>query len=100
MEIGDGKQVEAALQTFRPTVILLDMEMPGMSGEEAGGKVLNSASSARVVIVSGYDRQDARVRRLVQMGAFDVLTKPVHAVDIERLIAQLARDEPGLGRIT
>lgn len=98
-EVGDGKEVEARMKSFRPTVVLMDMEMPGMGGEEAGAKVLGAGENVRVVIVSGYDKQDPRVRRLVQMGAFDVLTKPVHATDVERLLAQLARDEPGLGRI-
>jgi ActR/RegA family two-component response regulator len=70
-----------------------------MSGEEAGAVVLGSDLGARVVIVTGYDKADPRVRRLVTQGAFEVLSKPVHAADIERLMALLTRDEPGLGRI-
>src|SRR5205085_7980676 len=54
-EVGDGREVEAIVTSFKPTVVLLDVEMPGMGGEEAGGKVL-SLDNIKVVVVTGYEK--------------------------------------------
>jgi len=61
--------------TFKPSVVLLDLAMPGMSRMEVLHHLRCEYPRIPVVILSG--NQDAEVkRRALEAGAFDYLTKP------------------------
>ena len=64
------------MKKFRPSVILLDLEMPRMDGMAFLQKLM-SQSPVPVVICSGLTgpRTDAAIRAL-EMGAVDIITKP------------------------
>jgi PAS domain S-box-containing protein len=90
---------EAALElvgTFRPQVILLDLEMPGMGGYEVAMRLreLPELSDAVIVAVTGWGHEEYR-RRSREAG-FDLhLVKPVMATDVRAVLAELkpASDE-------
>jgi DNA-binding response OmpR family regulator len=63
------------MPTFNPSVVVLDLGMPGMSGMEVLQQLRRDYPCIPVVILSG--NQDAEVkRRALEAGAFDYLTKP------------------------
>ncbi|MFK7991280.1 MAG: ATP-binding protein [Sandaracinaceae bacterium] len=69
----------------RPDVVLLDLDMPRMSGSEALVAIRELDPNARVVLLSGY-YDDARKRRLLELGATDFLAKPLDAEVFRRSI--------------
>ncbi|HSI85409.1 MAG: response regulator [Candidatus Methylacidiphilales bacterium] len=83
-EAGRGMQVLAGLH-HNPDLVLLDISMPGLGGEDCLREIRRRRPGLKVIIVSGLidieDRKDS-------MNAFDVLAKPV---DCRRLISSVNR---------
>src|SRR5699024_7348502 len=69
-------------------LILLDMMLPGMSGEEILKKITAEGTSP-VIIISARGEQEVKVRSL-KLGADDYITKPF---DIEEVSARIGRSE-------
>lgn len=79
-EASDGREALDALRKSSYDAVLLDLEMPGMSGEEALG-VIKSSDDLRdipVLIISSHDEVE-RIARCLEAGADDYLTKPFNA---------------------
>jgi DNA-binding NtrC family response regulator len=64
-----------------PDVVLLDIDLPGLSGIAALPAIHAIAPTARVIMVSGTN-DDALARRALAHGAFDYVVKPV---DLDRI---------------
>jgi DNA-binding NtrC family response regulator len=56
-------------------LIILDMSMTVMSGDEAFKKIRNINPKCKVIIASGYDSNSASIK-LESVGISDVLEKP------------------------
>jgi len=69
---------QEALERFRaahPDMVLMDLVMPGWSGEETLQKLLEEEPDADVIMVSSMGTEEA-VSRCLQIGAKDFLQKP------------------------
>lgn len=96
---GDGAR---AVETFRevdPDVVFMDIDMPGMDGEEAAGLMLMEDPDLKVIVVSALERDDDRVRGLLSFGAFEVLQKPVRSEDVGRVLNLIDEEASGRDRI-
>jgi two-component system response regulator AlgR len=84
-EAADGEQVLAACGKGDVDLVLLDIDMPGMNGLEAAGRLAELASPPTVILVTAYEEfaLDA-----FEQGVADYLVKPVRR---ERLGAALER---------
>ncbi|MGE3628852.1 MAG: response regulator [Sandaracinaceae bacterium] len=94
----DGEEALAAFtaSTPRPDVILMDLDMPRLSGSETLAHMRQIDPEVRVVLISGY-YDEARKQRLLQDGATDFLAKPVDAKalrDSVRLAMSLPKVTP------
>ncbi len=58
-----------------PSVVLLDLALPGMSGIELLGRLVKTEPFAVPIVVTGQGTVDSAVEAM-KLGAFDVLTKP------------------------
>ena len=76
---------------FRPDVVLLDHNLPGMNGLQALARLRSLDPQARVVLMTGFGSIDLAVSAMKQ-GAADYLAKPLALGELklllERLIAQ------------
>jgi len=72
-----------------PDLVLLDLVLPDIPGEEIGAVLMEEAPDLRLVPMTALDPQDGRVRQLVALGAFDVLEKPIRQREIEALFEEL-----------
>ncbi len=71
----------------RPSVVLLDLKMPGIDGLDALGRLAKMEPAAATIVVTGHGTVDAAVESM-KLGAFDFLTKPV---DSKKLIETVRR---------
>ncbi len=71
----------------RPDLVLMDLNMPGMTGDQAFKKLKEVDSEAPVVFVSGYWDRDLE-RELRSMGALGFVQKPYEAATLRDAIVQ------------
>jgi len=83
--VENGDQVLEFLETVEPRVVLLDVRMPGLSGEEALPRILAMKPGVRVIILTGHG-EERGARRALADGAFDYLCKPC---DVDVLVARI-----------
>ncbi|QDW40154.1 response regulator transcription factor [Bradyrhizobium sp. KBS0727] len=76
-----------------PGCILLDVQMPGLTGLELQGRLAERGSILPIIFVTGYSDTPATVRA-IKAGAEDFLTKPASSTQlieaIERAVARFA----------
>lgn len=64
-----------AMPSFRPDCVILDIQMPGMSGLEVQEQLIQGSSSLPVIFITAHDEVGVRERALA-MGALAFLRKP------------------------
>jgi CheY-like chemotaxis protein len=82
-----GPAALEAVRTFAPDVVLLDLSLPGMSGDQVARalRAEHGPRTPRLVALSGYD--DASLRDRCDASVFDgVGTKPDRLEDLERFL--------------
>ena len=81
------------------SLVLLDMTMPVMSGEEALAALKAIRPDVRVVVSSGYNAAEA-IRRFTGTGAAAFIQKPYRSAQLaEKIKAVLEGRETGLGTV-
>lgn len=66
-----------SVQDHEPDCVVLDLQMPEMSGFDVQGALASGHPAVPVVVMTGYDTPESRVRA-VQLGAKVYLRKPVN----------------------
>ncbi|MGR0161348.1 response regulator [Paenarthrobacter nitroguajacolicus] len=88
-EASDGIEAVRQVEVLKPDVVLMDVRMPGMDGIEATRQITDSASDARVIILTTFDLDEYAFTGL-QAGASAFLLKdvaPSELVQAVRLVA-------------
>jgi two-component system, NtrC family, response regulator HydG len=83
----DGGKVMALLEEQELAAVVLDLLIPGMTGQELLPQILYNYPHLPVLIMTGSNAVDTAVE-CMKMGAFDYLVKPVEK---SRLLAGLTR---------
>jgi two-component system KDP operon response regulator KdpE len=90
-EAGTGKDAVSVMQRSPFDLVLLDVNMPGISGVEACRQIRELAPHAGIVMVTVRDGEEDKVRAL-EAGADDYVTKPFQFRElVARLRAVLRR---------
>lgn len=100
LEFGGYRVIEAAdgldgVETFRVLageidLVLLDLTMPRMNGEEALTEMRKLRPGTPVVLTSGYNQVEA-TRRLVGRGSVEFIQKPYPVRDLLALVGRLVK---------
>lgn len=81
---------EEALRIFdacRPSIVLLDISMPGMLGTEILQRIKSIDASCGVIVLSGYGDEET-INDAINNGAFCYIQKPIELLDLsEKLVA-------------
>jgi CheY-like chemotaxis protein len=73
--VTSGREALKFLDTHKPDLILLDIEMPEMNGYELARRIKQSGQKAPIIfITANSERED--VDRAMEVGAVDMLIKP------------------------
>ena len=93
-ETGNGSEVFKLVEQLAPDVLLLDMEMPGLSGVEVALRLKEQGAPVRVLALSAYDDEEY-IRNLLLHGAAGYLTKEEAIEIIIDAVRGVARGEQG-----
>ena len=86
--------VELALE-LGPDIVLMDLRMPGIDGDEATARILAVRSDIRVVVLTTYET-DASILTAIEAGASGYLLKAAPQEEILAGIRSVARGEVAL----
>ena len=67
-EAADGKECLVRVQELQPDILVLDIAMPGMNGEQVAAKLHGLCPELQIVALSGYTEPQF-VRALIKAGA-------------------------------
>ena len=93
--VGEAERGEDACGQFerhQPDVVLMDLQLPGLSGIEATAALLRGHPRARVLIFSTFARDD-EIQAALKAGALGYLQKSSSRDDLLAAIRQVAKGE-------
>jgi DNA-binding response OmpR family regulator len=73
--VGSGSEALEFFENVDPDVVLLDIRMPGLGGDEALPRIMAMRPRCRVIILTGHG-DETSAREALENGAFDYLCKP------------------------
>jgi DNA-binding NarL/FixJ family response regulator len=91
-EASDGAQVDAAVDAYRPDVVLMDIRMPGVDGLAATEALRRRDDAPQVIVLTTFDADD-HVLRALRAGAAGFLLKDTPPPEIVRAIRLVAAGE-------
>ncbi|HXG49281.1 MAG TPA: response regulator transcription factor [Methylomirabilota bacterium] len=77
--VGAHPSAESALKHLsceKPDVLLLDLELPGMAGEDSIGLLKQKLPTSEIIVLTLHD-EPARIFKALQAGATGYLVKPI-----------------------
>lgn len=83
----DGTQGLKLVEETHPKIVLVDLKMPGMTGQDVIAKISELDPSIISIVITGYGSIDSAVETM-KIGAFDFLTKPF---EMEKLLDSIKR---------
>ncbi|HEV7822506.1 MAG TPA: response regulator, partial [Burkholderiales bacterium] len=88
----DGMEALSAFKAFDPTVVLLDIGMPGMDGYEVASRMRGDYPERRAALVAltGWGQEEDR-RKARDAGFDHHLVKPAELADLQALLSALER---------
>ena len=85
---GSGEEGLQQFADFRPDLVLLDHNLPGLSGLEVLERLRKGDNQVPVVLMTGFGGIEVAVQAL-KLGAADYLTKPVSLGELKLLVQRL-----------
>ena len=85
---GDGYQAMHKILSFNPILVILDLSMPGMSGQDTLIKIKEINPNTKVIIASAHD-DDQTKKFCLKHGASYYITKPYEAVDVSNHVKNI-----------
>ena len=80
------------LDAFKPDIVVLDFNLPGMNGVEALTKIRAIDSLIKVIMITAHGSIDLAVEAM-QAGAYHFITKPIALGKLRLMLEKAVRDE-------
>ena len=94
-EVGNGRDALKLARELQPNVLVLDMEMPEMTGLDVANKLKEEDSLIRVLVLSAHEDPDYIIRLVEGGAAAGYLTKQESLDTIVAAVRGVARGEEG-----
>jgi DNA-binding NarL/FixJ family response regulator len=91
-EAATGTAVVALANTLKPDVVVMDLNMPGITGVEATRRIVQADSSVRVLVLTMFN-DDESIHAAIRAGALGYLLKGADPDDIVRAVHVVAENE-------
>lgn len=92
-EAGDGLTARTLYREHRPTLVMLDITMPGCDGVTACRQILQDDPAARIIMISALGQKEA-VLAAIRAGAGDFVIKPFEAERVEETVRSMLARQP------
>jgi DNA-binding NtrC family response regulator len=89
----DGQEALDKLATFPAHVIVTDLNMPRMTGQELLGRLKEQPSAPAAIVQTAFGNLETAVSLIHDLGAFWFLEKPVQSQALRLLIERAATQE-------
>lgn len=91
IEAGDGPEAIAQARVHEPALVILDVNMPGITGIEAAAQILGERPETRVALLTA-NVQSATLAKAEALGV-PLMRKPVKGEVIDAILALLPAHE-------
>ncbi|MBB6734501.1 response regulator transcription factor [Cohnella zeiphila] len=88
LEAGNGEEGLRLFLAHQPDLVLLDINIPKLSGLELAAKAKESRTGVKIAVITGYDYYDYAVTAL-KLGIDDYVLKPVSRGDVYEVLRKL-----------
>ncbi|HEU0291938.1 MAG TPA: response regulator transcription factor [Anaerolineales bacterium] len=88
-QASDGKEAIALIRSLNPTVAIVDINMPGMNGQQVTHQVTSEHLSTRVVLLTGYDDVEQAIHAVLA-GAVGYCAKEIQPDVLARTVRAVA----------
>lgn len=95
-EASDGQEAVRLAAELAPDVVVLDINMPGINGIEAAGRIVSQDDHVAVLILTMYEDDDL-VFSAMRAGARGYILKGASPENVERAVRSVAAGEILLG---
>lgn len=85
-----GNEAWEKIQKYQPDIVMLDLIMPDMRGEEVL-KLINSKYTDIAVVIVTMDCQGETIDKCMELGAHGFISKPIIPLKIKTMIGNLLR---------
>ena len=77
------------VEAHRPDVVLMDLKMPGIDGDAALVRIRQIDAKVPVIVITAYSDEGSTRERVLAMGAFAHLEKPLSSMlDLMEVVEQ------------
>jgi DNA-binding NarL/FixJ family response regulator len=90
-----GTEAVALALEHEPDIVLMDLRMPGLDGDEATGQIVSQRPQVKVIILTTYESDDS-ILSAIEAGASGYLLKAAPEEEILAGIRSVARGEVAL----
>jgi len=91
-EAANGKDALEKMSSYQPTVVVLDIRMPGMNGVETCQKLIEQYPDTKVIMLTSYAEDDL-LFAAIRAGAVGYVLKQIGSDDLVRAIETVGRGE-------
>ena len=88
--VRNGLEALEALKTLKPSVMLLDIKMPKLSGMETLKSIRSFRPKLPIVMVTGYQSVET-AQEAIRNGATDYIPKPFESKHLLKTVADLIK---------
>jgi DNA-binding NarL/FixJ family response regulator len=92
-EAADGRAAIAQVEALAPDLLILDANMPGLSGFEVAEQLLGRVRDLKIVILSMLDDEQA-LNRALNAGVHAYVLKDDAAIELHNCLQRVARGQP------
>ena len=89
---GTAEDALSELESFKPDVVLLDFNLPGLNGLKAIGLIHEVDPRIKIMMMTGHASVELAVDAM-KAGAYDFVTKPVSLSKLRLLLDKLGAEE-------
>ena len=90
ISVENGEEGIKKAKEIKPSIILMDIQMPGMDGTEAANIIKNDTqtSDIKIVAITSYAMKGDR-EKYISLGFDDYMAKPIDTRGLARLVKEL-----------
>jgi len=88
-QCADGDDALEVIRTKKPTIAVLDVNLPGMNGQQITHQVFQDKLPTRIILMTGYDDVEQAIHAALA-GAYGYCSKDIEPQTLSRIIREVA----------